>query len=153
MKSMIKVLGIIVLATVIGIPVMAQPAPTNEAIQILQPLPNEVGNLLQKSIESAGRHFYRVNNLTSQSYYVIWRDKDNSRNLRSPYSDIRVSVLNLKKNSVITILADTETSLNKENLVNVIEINRGVHYNRGDDILIIIEALFDSGGNYALLVY
>ena len=153
MKNMIKVLGIIVFVAVIGFPVVAQPKPTNEAIQILQPRPNAVSNLLHKNIESGQRHYFRVNNLTSQFYYILWRDEDSSANLRAPIADIRISVLNLTKNSVITIVADTDITLNEERQINSIEINRGVHYNSGDDILLIIEAFADSGGNYAILVY
>ncbi|MCL2043009.1 MAG: hypothetical protein FWG89_02595 [Treponema sp.] len=152
MKSMIKLLGIIVLAAVIGFPVMAQPAPTNEVIQVLQPRPNAVSNLLHKHITGFGRQFFRVDNLTDPFYYILWRDADSSANLAAPFADIRISVLNITGNRVITVLADVDRTLNEEREINSIEITRGVHYNSGDSILIIVES-FEASGNYAILVY
>ena len=152
MKSMIKFLGIIVLLAMIGIPAMAQPAAPREEIEVLQPRPNQVGNLLHKNIAGFGRQYFRVNNLTDAFYYIMWRDADNSQNLTAPFADIRVSVLNITTNRVITVLADVDRTLNEERIVNAIELTRSVHYNRGDSILIIVES-FEARGNYAILVY
>ena len=152
MKSMIKVIGVIVFAVIIGLPLMAQPAPPSESIEVLQPRPNAVSNLLHKRIGGYGRQYFRVNNLTDAFYYIMWRDSDNSTNLTAPFADIRVSILNITTNRVITVLADVDTSLNEERQRNSIEITRGVHYNSGDAILIIVESFADAG-SYAILVY
>ena len=152
MRSMIKVIGVIVLMAAIGLPLMAQaPAPT-ASIEVLQPRPNAVSNLLHKNITGYGRQFYRVNNLTDAFYYVMWRDADNSTNLTAPIADIRVSILNITTNRVLVVLADTDRTLNEERQINSIEITRGVHYNSGDSILIIVESFADAG-NYAIIVY
>ena len=152
MKSMIKVFGVIVLLAVIGLPLMAQPAPPRDSIEILQPRPNAVSNLLHKNITGYGRQFFRVDNLTDSVYYVLWRDADNSANLTAPFADIRVTIVNITTNRVIIVLADVDRSLNTDNEINSILLRRGTHYNNGDSLLIIVES-FENRGNYAIMVH
>ena len=155
MKNMIKVLGIIVILTAIGIPLFAQAPAPSEAIEILQPRPNNVNNLLHKSF-TGGKHFFRVNNLTDSFYYIMWRDSDDNRNLRGIAANIWITIVNITTNRVIAVEVDYAQSYNEEGLANAIEITRGVHYNSGDSILIIVEGENYNprgGSSYAILVY
>ena len=154
MKNMIRFFGIIVLAAVIGIPLMAQAPPSNVEIRVVTAQANAVSNLIHRSFSAGEKHFYRVNNLTDAFYYVMWRDEDSSANLRAPIGDIKVSILNLSTNRVIVTGVDVDRSMNEERELNSIEITRGVHYNNGNDILIIVEGVINvDAGNYAILVY
>ena len=149
------IIGIIVFAAVIGLPVMAQPAPTHASqIEVIQAQANLVSNLLHRNLAAGAKHYFRVNNLSSQFYYIFWRDADDNRNLRAPVADVRVSVLNLSTNRAIVTAVDVDRTLSEERLINAIEITRGVHFTSGNDILIIVEGITSTvSGNYAILVY
>ena len=153
LKAIQRIAGIIVLLTIIGFPLLAQPAPPTEEIQVIRPMENAVSNLIHRNIRSGARHFFRVNGLTDPFYYILWRDADDNRNLSEPVADIGVTILNLTTNRIIAFRVDSDTSMNEERLVNAIEIRRGVHYNSRDDIMIIIEPLLNIVGNYAIFVH
>ena len=152
MKTIFKVLGIIVFITLVGLPLMAQAPVPSEAIEVLQPRPNAVSSLLHKSIEGFSRQYFRLDNMTDSVYYILWRDADNSTNLTAPFADIRVSIVNITTNRVIVVLADIDRSLNTDNELNSILMRRGTHYNSGDSILIIVES-FENRGNYAIMAH
>ena len=153
MKNIIKILGILLVLAAIAAPAFAQAPRPSESIRVITPQANAVGNLLHRNMEAGSVHYYRVNNLTDPFYYVLWRDYDDSRNLSSPIGDVRISIINLTTGMILANKVDYDTTMSEERLVNAIEINRGVHYNSGNDILIIVEDLGWSGGNYAILVY
>ena len=154
MKSMIKVIGILVLLAVIGLPLFAQAPRPNESIRVITAQSNAVSNLLHRNLSAGEKHYYRVNNLTDAFYYVFWRDSDSSANLSAPFADIVVSIVNLSTNMVIATKVDRDTTMNEERVMNSIEITRGVHFNSGDSILIMVEGFNHSdSGSYAILVY
>ena len=154
MKTIIKVLGIVVLVTTIGIPIFAQAPVPNESIREITAQPNVVSSLLHRSFVPGEKHFYRVNNLTDSVYYILWRDEDNPANLSTPIGDIKVSIINLSTNMVIVTGVDVNRSLNTDNELNSILIRSGTHYSPGNDILIIVEGVINSdSGNYAIMVF
>ena len=155
MKTVITLFGIIVLLSVIAFPAMAQPAPAHSSqIEVISPQANLVSNLLHRNLAAGDKHYYRVNNLTGPFYYIFWRDVDDSRNINTPAADIKVSVLNLSRNMAIITAVDVDRSLSEERLINAIEITRNVHFDSGNDILLIIEGVTSTvSGNYAILVY
>ena len=154
MKNMIKVLGIIVLVVVIGIPLFAQAPAPRDSIRVITAQPNVVSSLLHRSFAPGEKHFYRVNNLTDSVYYILLRDEDNPTNLTAPIGDIKVSIINLSTNMVIITGADVNRSLNTDNELNSILIRSGTHYSPGNDILIIVEGVINSDrGNYAIMVH
>ena len=154
MKTMIKVIGFIVLLATIGLPLMAQAPRPRESIQVITAQANEVRNLLHRNLSAGERHYYRVNNLSGPFYYIFWRDSDNSANITAPHADVVISIVNLTTNMVIVTKVDRDTSMTEERHVNAIEITRGVHFNNGDSILIMVEGFNHSdSGNYAILVY
>ena len=153
MKNMIKGILILVLFALTVLPLIGQAPPPRDSIRVITPQPNQVSSLLHRNLESGGVHYYRVNNLTDPYYYILWRDYDNSANLSSPIADITVSIINLSTGMILANKVDYDTSMSEERLVNAIEITRGVHFTPGNDILIIVQDLGWSGGNYAILVY
>ena len=154
MKSMIRLFGFLVLAAVIGLPLLAQAPPPNVDVRVIQAQANNVNNLLHRNLSAGEKHFYRVNGLSGPFYYVFWRDSDHSDNISSPHADVKVSVVNLTTNRVLASNVDIDRSMSEERLINAIEITRGVHFTAGHDILIIVEGFnSSSSGNYAILVY
>ena len=153
MKNMIKGILILVFFALTVLPLIGQAPPPRDSIRVIQPQANAVSNLLHRNLENGGVHYYRVNNLTDPYYYIFWRDYDSNANLSSPIADITISIINLSTGMVIATKVDYDTSMSEERLVNAIEITRGVHFTPGNDILIIVEDLGWSGGNYAILVY
>ena len=122
--------------------------------KIVVPGGNDVSDLIHNTLRARERQTYRVDNMTDSYYFIMWRDADNPGNniIPAPIADIQVTVLN-SSGVVVVPVTDVQTDRNSEGIINSIRINKGEHYSNNGSVIIIVQGVDGSSGNYGILVY
>jgi len=122
--------------------------------KIVVPGGNSPSDFIKNTLRARERHTYRVDNMTDSYYFIMWRDLDNSANnvITEPFADIQITVLN-SSGAVVVPVTDIETDRNREGIINSIRIDMGTHYSNNGSVIIIVQGVGGSSGNYGILVY